>query len=49
MRLWGLIEERLTFAFGNIWEEVLAEPNGDITAIIQGELEPLARRLNRNL
>jgi maltose-binding protein MalE len=49
IRLWGLIEERLTIAFGNLWEKILADPNPNLTALIQGELEPLAQRLNRNL
>ena len=49
MRLWGLIEDRLVPALGNIWEKVLAEPDPPIATIIQTELEPLARRLNQTL
>jgi ABC-type glycerol-3-phosphate transport system substrate-binding protein len=49
MRLWGLIEERLTAAFGNLWEKILADPNPDLDAIIEAELDPLAQRLNRIL
>jgi multiple sugar transport system substrate-binding protein len=49
MRLWGLIEERLTLAFANIWSKVLADPNPDLNAIIEGELEPLSQKLNRIL
>jgi hypothetical protein len=49
MRLWGLIEERLTAAFGNIWQKVLASPNPDLDAIIEAELNPLAQKLNQIL
>jgi multiple sugar transport system substrate-binding protein len=49
IRLWGLIEERLTMAFGNLWEKILAEPEPDLDAIIQTELAPLAQKLNRNM
>jgi hypothetical protein len=49
MRLWGLIEERLTAAFGNLWEKILSDPNPDLDAIIEAELDPLAQRLNRIL
>ena len=49
MRLWGLIEDRLVPALGNIWQRVLAEPEPALDAIIQSELEPLAQRLNQTL
>lgn len=49
MRLWGLIEEQLTIAFGNLWAKVLATPNPDLDSLIRHELEPLAQRLNRTL
>jgi multiple sugar transport system substrate-binding protein len=45
-RLWGMIEERLTAAFGSIWQRVLADPNADLDAVIRAELKPLAQRLN---
>lgn len=49
MRLWGLIEERLTAAFANIWQKILATPDPDIDAIIEAELKPLAQKLNQIL
>lgn len=49
MRLWGLIEEKLSTALGQIWAQVLAEPEIDPEAIIRSELEPLALRLNTTL
>lgn len=49
MRLWGLIEDRLVPALGNLWQKVLAVPTPAIDTIIRTELEPLAQRLNRTL
>jgi hypothetical protein len=49
MRLWGLIEERLTAAYGNIWKNVLATPEPDLEAIIAAELNPLAAKINQIL
>ncbi|MFZ0546604.1 MAG: extracellular solute-binding protein, partial [Candidatus Promineifilaceae bacterium] len=49
MRLWGLIEERLTVAFANLWDQILQDPDPDLDAIIQAELNPLAQKLNRIL
>ena len=49
MRLWGLIEERLTAAFGNLWEKILSDPDPDLDAILDAELDPLAQRLNHIL
>ncbi len=49
MRLWGLIEDRLTPALGNIWAKVLSAEQPDLDSIIRTELEPLAQRLNRTL
>lgn len=49
IRLWGLIEERLTAAFGSLWEKILADPNPDLDALINAELDPLAQRLNHIL
>ncbi len=49
MRLWGLIEERLTPALGNIWQSILSAGQPDLDEIIQAELDPLARRLNQTL
>jgi hypothetical protein len=50
MRLWGLIEEKLTAAFGSLWAKTLtAEPGANLDALIRAELEPLAARLNKTL
>ena len=47
--LWGLIEEKLAFALEKIWEEVLDEQQPDIEAIMNRQLDPLARRLQMTL
>jgi multiple sugar transport system substrate-binding protein len=49
MRLWGLIEERLTSAFGILWHKILADPDPDLDALIKAELDPLAQKINRIL
>jgi multiple sugar transport system substrate-binding protein len=50
MRLWGLIEEKLTAALGGLWARVfLAEPAASLDDLIRAELEPLAARLNKTL
>jgi multiple sugar transport system substrate-binding protein len=49
MRLWGLMEEQLTAAFGNLWASVLEAEEPELDALIRRELEPLAQRLNRIL
>jgi ABC-type glycerol-3-phosphate transport system substrate-binding protein len=46
---WGLIEDHLVDALGQIWADILGQPNPDVEAIIRGRLEPLAHRLNLNL
>ncbi len=43
---WGLVEERLTGALGDIWNEIRKNPNhGSIEAVVTQQLEPLARRI----
>jgi multiple sugar transport system substrate-binding protein len=49
MRLWGLIEEKLSAALGQVWAKVLAEPEADLDDILRVELEALALRLNTTL
>jgi ABC-type glycerol-3-phosphate transport system substrate-binding protein len=50
MRLWGLIEEKLTAALGSLWAKTLtAAPDDSLDALIKAELEPLAARLNKTL
>ena len=46
---WGLIEDHLVDALGQIWADILGQPNPDVEAVIRGRLEPLANRLNLNL
>lgn len=50
MRLWGLIEEKLTAALASVWAKTLtAEPGTSLDALIRAELEPLAARMNKTL
>jgi multiple sugar transport system substrate-binding protein len=46
---WGLIEDHLVDTLGQIWDEILGQPNPDVAAIIRRQLEPLAQRLNLSL
>jgi multiple sugar transport system substrate-binding protein len=46
---WGLIEDHLVDALGQIWADILGQPNPDVEAAIRGRLELLAQRLNLNL
>jgi multiple sugar transport system substrate-binding protein len=47
--LWGLIEEKLALALDKIWEEVLAESQPDIDAIMSKHLNSLVQRLQMTL
>jgi multiple sugar transport system substrate-binding protein len=47
--LWGVVEERLTEAFGQIGQAIMAQPEASLETIIRDHLEPLAKRLNRML
>ena len=47
--LWGVIEERLSLALGQIWSELSANPAADLPALLRQHLVPLARRLNITL
>lgn len=47
--LWGLVEDKLAIALDKIWEEILAESQPDIDAIMNKHLDPLARRLELTL
>lgn len=49
MRLWGLIEERLTNTLAVLWHKILAEPEPDLDKLISAELTPLAKKLNNIL
>jgi len=39
---WAIVEDRLIHLLGLLWEDVLANPNSDIDAIISDQLEQLA-------
>ncbi len=45
LRLWGLIEDRLTVTLAQIWKDVLDAPRSDVAAVIRRHLEPLADEL----
>jgi ABC-type glycerol-3-phosphate transport system substrate-binding protein len=46
---WAIVEDRFVQLLGQLWEEVLANPNPDIDAIISEPLEQLSRRLDNIL
>jgi len=46
IRRWGLIEEKLNQAFIQIWDDIAAHPDQDLSVILIRWLEPLAQRLN---
>lgn len=46
IRLWGLIEDRLTAVFNAVWNEVLASPEADVRPVLVRHLEPLVERLD---
>lgn len=43
---WGVIEDRLITAFGNVWNDILACEDVDVRAILHTHIVPLAKRLN---
>jgi multiple sugar transport system substrate-binding protein len=47
--LWGLVEDKLATALDHVWEEVLAESQPDIDAILGRHFDSLARRLEMTL
>ncbi len=47
--LWGLVEDRLTTAFGNIYAELLAEQSDDLDEILKRHLNTLKKRLDLTL
>jgi multiple sugar transport system substrate-binding protein len=49
IRLWGLIEDRLSTAINAVWIELLADPQTDVRAVLLKHLEPLTERLNELL
>ncbi len=49
IRLWGLIEDRLTTAFNAVWLDLLANPQANVREVLLKHLEPLIERLNELL
>jgi ABC-type glycerol-3-phosphate transport system substrate-binding protein len=46
IRLWGLVEDRLSSAFAGVWSDVLSEPGTDPLVPLRKHLGPLAARLD---
>jgi len=49
VRLWGLVEKRLTDVFADIWDDVLRSPRSSPDAVVESHLKGLARRLQLTL
>ena len=49
VRLWGLVEDKLTMAFSEVWNDILESPQPDIPAILARRIESLANRLEMTL
>ncbi len=49
IRLWGLIEDRLTAAFNAVWIDLLANSKADVCEVLLKHLEPLSTRMNELL
>jgi len=47
--LWGVVEDKLVEIFGQIWEDILANPSLRVEDIVAQHLEPLAARLDKTL
>ena len=46
LRLWGLVEDRLTAGFSAVWADLLDHPRVDPLAVLEKHLGPLAERLD---
>ena len=46
---WGMAEEKLSAALGQIWADHLAQPARDLDELFDEHLDPLAHRLNATL
>lgn len=42
---WGDVEDRLRFGFVSLWDDLLAEPNQDLEALVRPRIEAIAMRL----
>jgi DNA-binding GntR family transcriptional regulator len=50
--LWGMVEDRLSLAFGQIWADIIAQPDQDIeavVAVVARHLDAAVSRLNVTL
>jgi multiple sugar transport system substrate-binding protein len=45
--LWGMMEEKLIAALGDIWAEITKQPGGSVEEILHDILDPLANRLQK--
>ena len=44
--LWGMVEDKLTLAFGQIWTDLIAQPDQDIDAVLAKHLDTAVDRLD---
>jgi len=44
--LWGMVEDKLSTSFAQVWADIFARPGGSLEAILARHLEGLARRLD---
>ena len=47
--LWGMVEDKLSNSFAQVWSEVAAHPRYRLEAVLTRHLEGLARRLDFTL
>ncbi len=45
-RSWGLIEDRLTNEFAEIWEQVFTDPDLDLDAVLKSRLDAVAEQID---
>jgi multiple sugar transport system substrate-binding protein len=46
VRLWGMLEDKLTQTINNVWAEIFANPSLDLDECLHRHFVPLAQRLN---
>ena len=44
--LWGMVEDKLSTSFAQVWADIFARPGGNLEVILARNLEGLARRLD---
>jgi multiple sugar transport system substrate-binding protein len=47
--MWGLVEEKLINALGELWTDIFAAPDPDLENAIASKMEPLAQQLDHTL